>query len=46
MTDDFHRSRENTPSCMADEEAVVLARIILDHLVISVVSIYIDTRGT
>ena len=34
LTDDFHHSRENTPSCMADEEALVLARIILDHLVI------------
>ena len=34
LTDDFHHSRENTPSCMADEEALVLARIIMDHLVI------------
>ena len=27
-------SRENTPSCMADEETLVLARIIMDLLVI------------
>ena len=26
-------SRENTPSCMADKEALVLAKIIMDHLV-------------
>ena len=32
-THDFHHSRENTPSCMAIEEELILAQIIVDHLV-------------
>ena len=33
-THGFQHSRVSTPSCMADEEALVLARIIMDHSVI------------